>query len=63
VRKRRTEVDAQLGIAARLGEELGVPMPLTTRVVEMIHEIEEGRRQLSRENLLELHAPAIRLAR
>jgi 2-dehydropantoate 2-reductase len=51
VRKRRTEVDAQLGIVVRLGEESGVPTPLTARVVEMIHEIEEGRRELSSENL------------
>jgi 2-dehydropantoate 2-reductase len=51
VRKRATEVDAQLGIVAKLGRETGVPTPLTIRVIEMIHEIERGTRQLSSDNL------------
>ena len=42
VRKRRTEVDAQLGIVVTLGQQLGVPTPLTARVVELIHEVEQG---------------------
>ena len=51
VRKRRTEVDAQIGIVAELGAEAGVPTPLTARLVELIHEIEEGRRPQSSETL------------
>jgi len=51
VRKRPTEVDAQLGIIVRLGAEAGVPTPLTARVVAMIQEIERGERPLARENL------------
>ena len=51
IRKRPTEVDAQLGIIVRLGAEAGVPAPLTARVVAMIQEIERGERPLSRENL------------
>jgi len=51
VRKRRTEVDAQLGIAATLGDEAGVAMPLTARLVELIHDVEDGRRQQSLETL------------
>jgi 2-dehydropantoate 2-reductase len=47
VRKRPTEVDAQLGIVATLGAEAGVPTPLTARVVELIHEIERGQRPQS----------------
>ena len=47
VRKRPTEVDAQLGIAVRLGVETGVATPLTARLVELIHEIERGRRRQS----------------
>jgi 2-dehydropantoate 2-reductase len=47
VRKRRTEVDAQLGIVATLGAEAGVATPLTARVVELIHDVEEGRRPQS----------------
>lgn len=51
VRKRPTEVDAQLGIIVRLGREAGVPTPLTARVVTLIQEIERGVRPLARENL------------
>jgi 2-dehydropantoate 2-reductase len=47
VRKRRTEVDAQLGIIVALGAEAGIATPLTTRLVELIHEIENGTRELS----------------
>ena len=54
VRKRRTEVDAQLGWVVRFGQQLGVPTPLTARVVDLIHDIEDGRRELGRENLNEL---------
>jgi 2-dehydropantoate 2-reductase len=42
VRKRRTEVDSQIGIVAELGAGAGVPTPLSTRLVELIHEIEDG---------------------
>jgi len=47
VRKRPTEVDAQLGIVVRLGEERGVRTPLTTRLVALIHDIERGVRAQS----------------
>jgi 2-dehydropantoate 2-reductase len=51
IRKRPTEVDAQLGIVVRLGAAAGVPTPLTARVVGMIQEIERGVRPQSRDNL------------
>lgn len=51
IRKRTTEVDAQLGIIVRIGAEAGVPTPLTARVVTLIQEIERGIRPLARENL------------
>ena len=51
VRKRPTEVDPQLGIVATLGRESGVPTPLTSRLVELIHEIERGSRPQSLEAL------------
>jgi 2-dehydropantoate 2-reductase len=51
VRKRRTEVDAQLGIIVTLGHEAGVQAPLTKRLVELIHEIEHGTRVQSLETL------------
>ena len=51
VRKRPTEVDAQLGIVVTLGKETGVATPLATRLVELIHDIENGVRPLSLETL------------
>ncbi len=51
VRKRPTEVDAQLGIIVTLGTGAGVPTPLTARLVTLIQEIERGVRPLARENL------------
>lgn len=47
VRKRRTEVDPQIGIIARLGREAGVDTPAIRKLVELIHDLEEGRRSLS----------------
>lgn len=54
VRKRRTEVDAQVLPVVEIGHSLGVPTPLAARVVAMIHEIEDGRRPLDLANLDEL---------
>lgn len=51
IRKRRTEVDAQLGPIVETGARLGVPTPLTARLIQLIHDIEDGRRQLVAENL------------
>ena len=47
MRKRRTEVDAQIGIVAELGAQVGVPTPLITRLVALIHDIEDGVRPQS----------------
>jgi len=58
VRKRPTEVDAQLGIVARLGAEAGVPTPLTDRLVELVHEVERGARGQGRDALEALAAAA-----
>jgi 2-dehydropantoate 2-reductase len=54
IRKRKTEVDAQILPIVEIGRSLGLSAPLTVRIVEMIHEIEEGLRPLSRSNLDEL---------
>ncbi len=54
VRKRRTEVDAQLGPIVQLGAERGVATPLTARLIELIHDIENGQRPQSLETLSEL---------
>ena len=51
VRKRRTETDAQLGPIVTLGAEAGVPTPLSSRLIELMHEVEEGRRAQSYQTL------------
>ena len=51
VRKRRTEVDAQIAPIADLGSEAGVATPLVRRLVELIHDVEQGRREQSWETL------------
>jgi len=56
VRKRPTEVDAQLGWVVRIGGRVGVPTPLTGAVIRQIHQIESGERSQSWENLEELRA-------
>jgi len=57
VRKRRTEVDAQLGPVIAAGRRRGVATSVTTAVAERIHAIEEGRRALDRANLDDLAPP------
>ncbi len=54
VRRRPTEVDAQLGPIADAGRAVGVPTPLVRQLTAMIHEIERGQRPLTRDNLDEL---------
>ena len=56
VRHRRTEADAQLGPIVTLGAEVGVPAPLTTRLIELVHDLEDRRRTQSHETLDELKA-------
>lgn len=51
VRKRKTEIDAQIAIIADEAAALGRPAPITRRLVELIHDVEEGRRPLDRKNL------------
>ena len=58
VRKRRTEVDAQLGIVVTLGHEAAVPTPITARLIELVHEIESGARAQSLATLDALDALA-----
>ena len=51
VRKRRTECDAQLGPIVTLGAEAKVATPAVARLIELVHDIEEGRRTQSHETL------------
>jgi 2-dehydropantoate 2-reductase len=54
VRKRKTEVDAQIAIIGTLGQEAGLPMPAIRKLVELIHDIEDGRREQSWSTLDEM---------
>jgi 2-dehydropantoate 2-reductase len=45
VRRRPTEVDAQLGVVVEIAEGHGLAVPLTRRLVALIHEAERGRPQ------------------
>jgi 2-dehydropantoate 2-reductase len=51
VRKRKTEVDAQIAIIAELAATHGLTTPLVDRLVRLIHEIEDGKRPMDRANL------------
>jgi 2-dehydropantoate 2-reductase len=56
VRKRRTEVEEHLLPIIRHGEGAGLALPLTRRVAERIHDLEEGRAEMSWRHLDELEA-------
>ena len=47
VRKRKTEVDPQIGVIAELGREAGIPTPGIRCLVGLIHDIEDGRRPMA----------------
>jgi 2-dehydropantoate 2-reductase len=53
-RGRKTEVDFLNGYICRQGRRHHVPTPVNDAVVEMIHEIEDGKRPISMANLDEL---------
>jgi 2-dehydropantoate 2-reductase len=55
VRHRRTE-SGDLEEVVKIGASHGLAMPLTRRMLAMIHDIEEGRRTMSWDNLEELDA-------
>jgi 2-dehydropantoate 2-reductase len=54
VRKRRTEIDQQIGVIANLASDVGIETPAIDRLVELVHDIEEGRRTQSLETFEEL---------
>ena len=54
VRKRTTEVDVQIKPIADIGAKHGIATPTISKLVAMIHEIEQGTRPMSDDNLLEL---------
>jgi 2-dehydropantoate 2-reductase len=54
VHKRKTEVDRLVGAVIEVAAERGIAVPGVRRLVDLVHEIEEGRRQQSLANLDEL---------
>ncbi len=59
VRKRRTEIDAQLVPILPIARRHGLALPLLARLVELIHALEQGRSAMGRpmlERLAEAHA-------
>lgn len=58
VRRRRTEVDAQIAVVGELGREMAVPTPRVDRLVELIHNVEDGLRTQSWETLEALSGQA-----
>lgn len=55
VRKRRTEVDYQVNAVVKQGEELGLKLPLNRLLVDIIHDLEDGKRVMEFANLDELY--------
>jgi 2-dehydropantoate 2-reductase len=51
VRKRKTEVDAQLATIGEIAATHGLATPVIDRLVELVHEIEDGKRAMARANL------------
>lgn len=54
VRKRKTEVDPQVGAVAEIAAGHGIETPLLSRLTALIHDIEDGRREMSAETFHEL---------
>lgn len=60
IKKRTTEVDMQVVPLVESANRLGIPVPVNEKIVEVIHEIERGERDMSWDNLdvLESAVPA-----
>jgi 2-dehydropantoate 2-reductase len=56
VRKRRTEIDAQISIIVELAAEVGIATPAIRRLVQLVHDLEAGHRSQSSETFDELLA-------
>ncbi|MBM3569086.1 MAG: ketopantoate reductase family protein [Alphaproteobacteria bacterium] len=51
VRKRKTEVDAQVGVVVAEAKALGIATPTLAKLAQLIHDIEDGKRPLSLDTL------------
>ncbi|HEV7663270.1 MAG TPA: 2-dehydropantoate 2-reductase N-terminal domain-containing protein [Chloroflexota bacterium] len=54
VRKRRTEVDAHFLPIVHDAASLGIEVPLLQQMIAMIHQVEDGQRPFSSDNLIQL---------
>lgn len=54
VRKRVSEIDGTVGATIEAGEKLGLSLPLSRRMVEIVKEVEGGKRGICNENLLDI---------
>lgn len=54
IRKRRTEIDVQIAPIATIGAKHNLPCPTIRKLVDLIHEVEDGTRPMTDANLLEL---------
>ena len=57
-KKLRTEVDFTLAYVVNEGKKLGIPMPLSSRLLEIFRELEAGKRPFGQQNYDELVATA-----
>jgi 2-dehydropantoate 2-reductase len=62
VRKRRTEIDPLLGTVAALGRESGIATPALDALIALVHDVEEGRRELGADTFNVLHTSCRDLA-
>lgn len=54
IKQRKTEVDMQIAVIVEYGERQGIPTPVNAAVLDMIHEIEDGKRGMEWSNLDEI---------
>jgi 2-dehydropantoate 2-reductase len=54
VKRRKTEVDMQVAQIVATGREQGIPTPVNSEVLEVIHEVEDGMRGMDWANLEEI---------
>jgi 2-dehydropantoate 2-reductase len=53
-RGRKTEIDFLNGYIVKKGREVGIPTPVNEAIVEMVKEVEAGKRELTPKNLEEI---------
>jgi 2-dehydropantoate 2-reductase len=58
VKKRKTEVDMQTAVIVAKGREQGIPTPVNAATLDVIHEIEDGKRGMDWSNLAHIAAQA-----